>query len=295
MKILIAGASGLIGKALSEFLASTGHTIVKLSRQPGADTIVWNPKEGHVDNSALEGFDAFINLAGENIAGGRWTEEKKKLILESRIQATSLLVKAIQTLKAPPKVLINASAIGYYGSQGDNIVDEDSPSGQGFLAEVCRQWEAATEPAKAAGVRVVIIRIGVVLSKDGGALANMLTPFKLCLGGRIGSGRQYMSWVSLNELIRMIDFALRNEAITGPVNAVAPCPVQNIEFTKTLGKALGRPTVLPMPAFAVRWVFGELGDELLLSSTRVHPTRLQKAGYTYYDPHLSTVLRKEVQ
>lgn len=291
MKILVAGASGLIGQALVRHLAAKEHQVVKLSRQPGEKTIVWNPAKGELDAQQLEGFDAIINLAGENIADGRWTQQKKQAILETRIQSTALLCKTLLQLTLAPKLLINASAVGYYGDQKEVIVDEASPAGKDFLADVCRQWEAAAAPAKTKGVRVVLLRLGVVLAKEGGALANMLTPFKLGIGGRLGSGNQYMSWISLNEVVRIIDFILSDEHLEGPVNAVAPCPATNAEFTKALGKALRRPTWLPMPAFAVRLLFGELADSLLLASTRVHPNKLQQAGYIYSDPSLESTLR----
>lgn len=295
MKILIAGATGLVGSALSRFLEEKGHQVVKLSRKPGADRILWDPDAGSLNIGQLENFDAMINLAGENIADGRWTPAKKKAILESRVKSALLLAKGIHELKNPPTVFINASAVGFYGDQQDKIVDESSPAGTGFLADVCAQWEAAAMKAKREGLRVVLLRIGVVLSRHGGALANMLFPFKWGLGGRIGSGKQYMSWISLHELVLVIDFILRNQSLEGPVNAVGPCPTTNIGFTKVLGKVLKRPTILPLPAAVARLVFGELADELLLAGTRVHPTKLQKAGYSFSDPYLESTLQKEIR
>lgn len=294
MKIIIAGGSGLIGSALSRFLRRKGHHVVCLSRTPNSVDVFWDPKNNRLDPAALEGCDAVINLAGESIAGGRWTAARKKQILDSRLQATFLLANTIRGLQNPPAVFINASAIGFYGDQGDKILDEASHKGGGFLADVCGQWEEAALSIHRENVRVVVLRIGVVLSKEGGALSSMLTAFRLGLGGRVGSGLQYMSWISLNDLVCIIEFILCNERLEGPVNAVAPCPVTNYEFTKTLGKVLKRPAILPLPAFVARLVFGELADELLLGSIRVHPSKLQKAGYTYCNPRLGSALRKEL-
>lgn len=294
MKVLIAGASGFIGSSLTKHLRSKGNEVVILTRKHEAGSIHWDPQKDLLDASLLEGFDAFINLAGESIATGRWTESKKAAIRESRLKSTLLLSSAIAKLQHPPKVLINASAVGFYGDQGEGIVDEASPSGKSFLASVCNEWEASTAPAKNTGTRVVLLRIGTVLAKKGGALARMLTPFSYGLGGRIGPGSQYMSWVSLNELINIIDFLLHNESLDGPVNAVSPYPVTNREFTKSLGKVLNRPTLIPFPAFMAKLIFGEMAEELLLSSTRVHPVRLQKAGYEYMEPNLENVLRREL-
>lgn len=293
MRILIAGASGLVGKSLTIFLQARGHTVIKLSRTLKEKTIVWSPEKGELNAESLEGFDAIINLAGEGIADGRWTAEKKQRILNSRVASTKLLATVILRLKEPPKVFINASAIGFYGDQRDRIVDETSAAGESFLSDVCMKWEEATAPIKEKGVRVALLRTGIVLSKKGGTLAKMLTPFSFGLGGRIGSGCQYMSWVSLNDLIHIIEFTLKNDMIEGPVNAVSPRPVTNEEFTKTLGKVLKRPTWVLMPAFLARLIFGEMADELLLASTRVHPAKLQQAGYSFCEPTLEGALRKE--
>ncbi len=293
MKIVVAGASGLIGTALVPFLISQGHQVATLvcSKLPTTpQEILWNPSTGEIDSQALEGFDAFINLAGENIASGRWSAARKTRIHDSREQATRLLCDTIARLKQPPKVLINASAIGYYGDRGEESLIETSSSGTGFLAQVCRDWEASTERAQSHGVRVVCLRIGVVLTPKGGALRSMLLPFKLGLGGKIGSGKQIMSWVTLDDLVNIFAFALSHHALEGPVNVVAPNPVTNAEFTKALGSALKRPTWLPFPAFAARLILGEMADELLLSSAKVLPTKLQKAGYTWLYPKIQDAL-----
>lgn len=294
MKILIAGSSGLIGSALLPFLTTGGHTVVKLLRTPekeGGNFVLWDPGSGKLNPADLEGFDAIINLAGDNIGSARWTPEKKKAIRNSRIESTALLVKAIKSLKKPPKVFLNASAIGFYGNQGDRIVDETNQNGEGFLAEVCRDWEAAVEPLKKNGTRVVLTRFGVVLSPKGGALANMLMPFKFGLGGKVGSGHQYMSWVTTDEIVGAILHILNTESLSGPVNVVSPEPVTNYEFTKTLGKLLHRPTILPMPAQLARLALGEMADELLLSSTRVKPSKLQQSGYKFLYPKLEGALQ----
>jgi uncharacterized protein (TIGR01777 family) len=246
---------------------------------------------GSIDQARLEGLDGVVHLAGESIATGRWTAEKKARIRDSRVKGTRLLCESLARLDQPPRVLVSASAIGYYGDRGDEILHEDSASGSGFLAEVCHMWEAATEAASQRNIRVVNLRIGVVLSAMGGALATMLFPFRMGLGGIIGSGRQFMSWIALDDLLGSIAYALRTDTIRGPVNAVAPHPVTNREFTKTLGRVLARPTLLPMPAFAARLAFGEMADELLLSSARVEPARLSAAGYDFRYPTLEGGLR----
>lgn len=289
MKIAITGSSGLVGSAIIDKLKKNGHTILRFVRNKedlSDDTLVWDPMKGIENSEKLNGVDIVINLAGENIASGRWTEAKKQRILESRIKGTETLCNALAVLEQPPKLLINASAIGYYGSQGDCIVNEEGPSGDGFLANVCKGWEAATGIAEKTGIRVVKLRIGVVLSKDGGALAKMLLPFKLGLGGVVGSGKQWMSWIALEDLVGIVQHVIEDEAIRGPVNAVTPMAVTNYEFTKTLGKVLNRPTIFPLPAFVARFMFGEMADELLLSSTRVNPTALAMTGYSFLYPDL---------
>lgn len=297
MNILIAGASGFIGSELVPFLRQKGHKVVSLVRDPlsqGPDAVWWDPQQGKVSLQDLEGFDAWINLAGENIASGRWTKEKKKRILESRTKSTALLAQSIPRLQKPPKIWINASAIGIYGDTGDGIVREGSQSGNGFLAEVTRAWETAAKATGYSDTRLVFLRTGVVLGARGGALKAMLWPFKLGLGGAIGSGKQYMSWISLDDYLGVVQFILENP-IEGPVNVVAARAVTNYEFTKTLGKVLQRPTVLPLPSWLARLLLGESADELLLASTRVEPRRLLDAGYTFRHPDLESALRTTLQ
>ena len=294
MKVLVSGSSGLVGSALVPSLTAGGHSVTRLVRSkpaPGAAEAYWSPGAGVVEQSALEGLEAVVHLAGENIADQRWTSEKKARIRDSRVHGTRLLAETLAGLPQPPKVLVCASAIGYYGHRGEEVLREDARPGTGFLADVCQEWEAAAEPARQKGIRVVHLRIGVVLSAAGGALAKMLTPFKLGVGGKLGSGRQYMSWVSLDDLVGIIQFALTTDALAGRVNAVSPNPVTNLQFTRTLGRVLGRPTVLPLPAFAARLAFGEMADELLLASTRVEPARLLGAGYAFRHAELESALR----
>jgi uncharacterized protein (TIGR01777 family) len=275
-------------------LIAGGHTVTRLVRstpRPGQADIPWNPAARSIGTPALEGLDAVVHLAGDNIASGRWTAAKKASIRNSRVQGTTVLCEALAQLVKPPKVLLSASAIGYYGDRGETILREESPPGTGFLAEVCQVWEAATAPAAQRGIRVVHLRFGMVLSPAGGALAKMLTPFRLGLGGVIGTGKQYMSWIALDDVLGAIHHALHTETLQGPVNVVAPSAVTNREFTTTLGKVLRRPTWLPLPAFAVRLMFGEMGDALLLASTRVTPARLMASGYTFQYPELEKALQ----
>jgi uncharacterized protein (TIGR01777 family) len=260
-------------------------------RAPGTAAVHWNPERGEIDAAALEGHDAAVHLAGEPIAEGRWDEEKKRRILESRVKGTRLLAEALAGLSAKPRVLVSASATGFYGDRGDEVLHEESASGEDFLSEVCREWEKATLSASQAGVRVVHLRIGVVLSGEGGALTKMVTPFKLGLGGKLGSGRQYMSWIALEDLVGVIRRALEDESLRGPVNAVAPGAVTNEEFTKALGSALGRPTFMAVPAFAARLAFGEVADAVLLAGARVEPARLKEAGYQFQYPEIEGALR----
>jgi uncharacterized protein (TIGR01777 family) len=294
LKIAIAGASGLVGKALMAFLRTGGHTVIQLVRRPmsaGADTIVWNPYTGELDPEALNGVDAVINLAGESIARGRWNARQKERILHSRVLATKTLVMAMSAMQRPPATLINASAIGYYGNRGDQLLSEESvEAGRDFLANVCIQWEEAAKPLANSGVRVVFARFGIILSAEGGALAQMLTPFKLGLGGTIGSGNQYMSWIAIDDVLGALLHVLMTEELQGPVNVTAPEPVTNASFTKALGSVLHRPTLLPMPAFLVRLLFGEKGDALLLSSSRVYPEALLRSGYQFFYPNLPKAL-----
>ncbi|MEE8200800.1 MAG: TIGR01777 family oxidoreductase [Candidatus Acidoferrales bacterium] len=291
MKIGVSGSTGLVGSALVPFLTTSGHQVVRLVRsKPNPGEVYWSPGEGRLDASGLEGLEAVVHLAGENITG-RWTPAKKARIRESRVQGTQLLAGTLAELAQPPKVLVCASAIGYYGDRGEEVLQEASPPGSNFLAEVCQAWEAASQPAAQKGIRVVSLRIGVVLSPRGGALGQMLLPFKLGVGGKIGSGRQYLSWIAIDDLVGVIHHALTTDSLQGPVNTVAPQAVTNLEFTKTLGRVLGRPTLFPLPAFAARWAFGQMADELLLASARVEPARLKASGYVFRTPDLEGALR----
>lgn len=294
MKVLVTGASGFVGSALVPFLVNEGHFVVRLVRKataPGHSEVAWDPERGTIDLDALEGIDTAVHLAGENIAASPWTAEGKRRIRESRVGGTRLLCESLARLDRPPKALVCASAVGYYGDRGHELLREDSPPGTGFLAQVCRDWEAATEAAGRKGIRVVRLRIGMVLSARGGALARMLGIFRAGLGGRVGSGEQYVSWIALDDLVGAVDHAIRTESLEGPVNAVAPRPVTNREFAKTLARVLGRPAVLPAPAFAVRLLLGEMADELLLASARVEPDRLLLSGYAFRHPELEGALR----
>jgi len=294
LHVCVSGATGLVGSALLPFLTTGSHRVTSLARAASRSpqpVVRWDPAAGTIDAAGLEGMDAVVHLAGESVAGKRWTAATKARIRDSRITGTTLLCETLARLRQPPKTLVCASAIGYYGNAGAAEVREESPSGDGFLADVCRQWEAATAPASAAGIRVVQLRIGIVLSPAGGALASMLTPFRLGLGGRLGSGAQYMSWISIDDLIGAILHALTTGVLRGPVNAVAPLPVTNAEFTRVLGHVLRRPTLLPVPAAAARLAFGEMADALLLGGARVTPARLHDTGYTFRHADLETALR----
>lgn len=284
MNVLVSGSTGLVGTAVVKSLTAEGHRVTRLVRTegvPGASAIAWDPVAKRIPAPALEGLDAVVHLAGENIAKGRWNAAKKAKIRDSRVQGTRVLCEALAQLVEPPKVLVSASAIGYYGSRSDRVMREESRPGDDFLAEVCRDWEAATKLAEERGIRVVHLRIGVVMAREGGALHKMLTPFKLGAGGIMGSGQQYVSWVALDDVAGIVQHALVTETLAGPVNAVAPNPVTNHEFTKTLGRVLKRPTAFPMPKPMVQAMFGEMGDALLLSSMRVEPARLADSGYTF--------------
>ncbi len=294
MKILVTGSTGLIGSALVSSLIAGGHQVARLVRRkpkPGASEVHWDPSADFIDAPGLNGFDAVVHLAGENIGEGRWTAQKKARIKNSRVEGTHLLAEGLAQVSNRPKVMVCSSAVGYYGNRGAEILREDSPPGKGFLAEVCVEWEAAAKPAIAKGIRVVYLRSGVVLSPNGGALAKMLLPFKMGVGGVIGSGDQYWSWIALDDTIGVIHFVLANDQFSGAFNAVAPNPVTNREFTKTLGRVLGRPTIFPMPAAAARIALGEMADEMLLGSTRVEPARLLAAGYKFKFPTLEAALR----
>ncbi len=297
MRILVTGSTGLVGSALVPFLTTSGHGVTRLTRSKnfsggkiGESVAYWNPNAKNMDSAALEGHEAVVHLAGENIAG-IWTQEKKARIRKSRVEGTRLLSRSLAELGKPPRVLVCASAIGYYGNRGDEILTEESESGEGFLAEVCREWEEACEPALEKGIRVVNLRTGLVLSPEGGALKTMLTPFRLGVGGTIGSGNQYISWISIDDMVGVIHHAINQENLEGPVNAVAPNPVTNREFTKTLARVLGRPSFFSVPEFALRILTGEMAEEMLLASTRALPRKLLDTGYKFRYPGLEGALR----
>ena len=292
MRILICGASGLIGKALTKTLEAKGCELLLAGRKEPQDEreTKWTIEDGFAEPKRLEGLDAVIHLAGESVSALRWTDEKKAAIRSSRVDGTRSVVDALAKLKSRPKVLISGSAVGFYGDRDDEILTESSTSGDNFLAKTCREWEAESRRAEDAGIRTVLLRTGVVLSKDGGALATMLLPFKLGVGGVIGDGKQWMSWISLDDEIRAIEFVLEHEEVRGAVNLVSPNPVTNQEFTTALGEALYRPTFIPLPEFAVSMLLGEMGDELLLSSTRAVPARLEQLGFEWQFPALKPAL-----
>jgi uncharacterized protein (TIGR01777 family) len=293
MKILITGSTGLIGSSLIPFLTTGGHRVIRLKRDKskiGENDLYWNPEKGEIDTSKLEGFDAVVHLSGENVAR-RWTDEKKAEIEESRVKSTRLLSNSLSKLEKKPAVLVCASAIGFYGNRDDEILTEDSQAGKGFLADVGRKWEAATALARKAGIRVVNLRLGVVLSPRGGALEKMLLPFRVGLGGKVGSGHQWMSWISIHDVIGATYHAINDDSIVGPVNAVSPKPATNLEFTNTLGNVLKRPTFFSVPSSLLRVIFGEMADETLLSSARVMPSKLLSSGYEFQFTDLETSLR----
>jgi uncharacterized protein len=293
MKVLVSGSHGLVGKALVHSLITDGqdvHRLVRWAATLGSPEVEWDPERGIIDTADLEGFYGVVHLAGESIAEGRWTEEKKRRIRDSRIRGTRLLSESLARLSHPPGVMLCASAIGYYGNRGDELLTESSAPGNDFLAKVCIEWEQATNPAAQKGIRVVNLRFGVILSAEGGALAKMLTPFRMGVGGRVGSGKQWMSWIALDDVVSVIKFLLVAEVLRGPVNVVSPNPVTNAEFTKILGKVLARPTLFPIPEFGVRLAFGEMADALLLASQRVEPKRLKEAGYQFEYPELERTL-----
>ena len=293
MRILISGSHGLVGKALIESLLAKGHSISRLVRgssSPDSRDIEWHPNQGTIQSDKVSRFDAVVHLAGESIASGRWTDEKKRRIRESRVKGTQLLSNVLAQSAQLPAVFVSASATGFYGDRGDEILTEGSSAGTGFLAEVCVQWEKATEPAAEKGIRVVNARLGIVLDKEGGALAKMLPPFRMGIGGRVGSGKQWMSWIALDDVVSALEFVIEHQSISGPVNLVAPNPATNATFTSTLGKALRRPTFLPVPVFGARLAFGEMADALLLSSQRVQPKCLNESGFRFQYPHLREAL-----
>ena len=298
MKILVSGSHGLVGKALIQSLTTDGHEVVRLVRKRtvGQDEIEWHPNQGRIDAERLEGFDVAVHLAGENIAAGRWSSDKKRAIRESRVKGTALLSESLAQLSQPPQVFLSASAIGYYGDRGDELLTESSVPGEGFLADVCVEWEKAPQPAMEKGIRTVCTRFGIILDANEGALAKMLFPFRMGIGGRIGDGKQWMSWIALDDVVNGLKFAIQDETMRGPVNFVSPNPVTNAEFTKTLGRVLSRPTLFPVPAFAARLAFGEMADALLLASQKVEPSVLKERrfpfNWTSLEPALRHLLRR---
>ncbi len=294
LSILISGAGGLVGSALVPFLTTGGHRVIRLVRKltvSGKEEVFWDPITGRIDPDEIGKVDAVIHLSGENIGQGRWTKEKKRKIIESRNKSTALLAETIAGLDPSPKVFVSASAVGFYGDRGGEVVTEEDTCGSDFISGVCSEWEQAAAPAVEQGIRVVFLRIGIALSPLGGALERLLLPFKLGLGGKLGSGNQYMSWIGIDDLICIIYYAINNDSLDGPVNAVAPDPVTNLEFTKILGKVLARPTVFSVPETAIKLALGEMGREILLTSTRVKSQKLANSGYRFKNPDLEGALR----
>ena len=292
MKTLITGSSGLIGTALTSHLRSAGHQTVRLVRRAaGPGEVTWNPPAGTIDAAGLEGIDSVVHLAGAGIGDKRWSDSYRREILESRTVTTDLLARTLAGLETPPAVLLSGSAIGWYGDRGDELLDESSSGSTGFLAEVCQAWEAATQPAEAAGIRVAHLRTGIVLSPAGGALRKLLPLFRLGLGGRFGNGRQWQSWISIDDHIRAVEYLLTAD-IAGAVNLTAPGAVTNRDFTKVLAQVLHRPAVMTVPSFAPKLLLGgELADALLFTGQRVQPARLQSSGFEFRHPTLDGALR----
>ena len=294
MDVVVTGASGLIGTALRPALERAGHRMIAMGRtaKPGPDGLHWDPAAGQIDAGGLEGVGAVVNLAGEGIGNSRWTDEQKRKIHDSRVRGTTLLAETLVKLDRPPKVLLSGSAVGYYGDRGDEVLTEQSRASDGFLANVCVDWEAATQPAQQAGIRVSLLRTGIVLSGQGGALPKMLTPFKLGVGGKLGSGAQWMSWISIEDEAGAIVHLLGDDVPAGPVNLTAPNPASNADFTKALGQALGRPTLIPVPKFGLKLLLGgEMAEEMLLGGQRALPTRLLDSGYVFAQPDLDGALK----
>ncbi|MGM0416570.1 MAG: TIGR01777 family oxidoreductase [Thermodesulfobacteriota bacterium] len=291
MRILISGASGLVGTALCTYLQSCGHTTVPLSRRKEEQQPWWDISKGELSWGAEPDFDVVIHLAGENIASGRWNARKKKRIRMSRVSGTTLLAQSLAEKEHKPQLFISGSAVGFYGDRGDDELTEQSKAGNGFLSQVCQEWEEASAPAAAAGIRTVNTRLGMVLSAKGGALQKMLPPFKLGLGGPLGSGRQFMSWIDIDDLCRAIGHIIQEQSLHGPVNMASPQPVRNKEFSTTLGRVIGRPAILPAPSLALRLLMGEMADALLLSSTRAVPQKLLDSGFIFSRPELYEALQ----
>jgi uncharacterized protein (TIGR01777 family) len=291
MRILVSGSSGFIGSALVPFLTKAGHSAARLVRRKQSENdVFWDPDSGALESRSLDRFDAVIHLGGVNIASRRWTTSFKRAIWDSRIRSTELLVNRISASPRPPQVFVCMSAVGYYGDRGNEILTESSPPGNDFMAQLCVAWEKATRPLVAKGVRVVNLRTGLVLSTGGGALKRILLPFKLGLGGRLGSGNQYWSWIALDDFLAGVQFVLTNQSASGPVNMVAPNPVTNREFVRALGEALHRPAIVPLPAPVLRFVFGEMGDSLFLTGQRVTPDVLNRLGFRHKYPDLGDAL-----
>lgn len=292
MKIYVTGASGLVGSKLCPMLKEAGHDVISLTRaEPKGDAQKqWDPKAETMDPAVLQGCDVLVHLAGENIADGRWTKQQKQKIHDSRVDSTKLLANTISQMENKPQAFVVASAIGYYGDRGSEVLTEASPPGEGFLPEVCINWEQAADAARDAGVRTVHVRTGVVLAKEGGALKAMLTPFKLGMGGVVGSGEQYWSWISLDDIARLFQFAIENNEVSGPINGTAPNPATNREFTKALGKVLSRPTILPMPKFAAKLALGEMAEALILASAKVTPVKAEDLSFIFNHPELKQAL-----
>ena len=296
MKIIISGASGLVGSALVPDLTSNGHDVVRLVRppyRPSPDEAIWDPKSGELDPAVVDGAEVVINLNGRSIGEGRWSPRVKDELRTSRINATKTITAAIARCKRPPSLLVNASAVGYYGDRGDEVLDEKSQPGTGFLADLSRDWEEAALAAQSNSTRVVLLRFGIIIA-DGGALQKMLLPFKLGLGGPMGSGRQFWPWVAMADVLGVIRFAMASPELSGPVNVVSPQETRCSDFTRTLGSVLRRPAILPMPAFAARMALGEMGDALLLASQRVRPGALEEAGYRFETPELDLAIRNAI-
>ena len=298
MKILVTGASGLIGSALLPFLATRGHEPEALRRETSgaprhrsAGARTWNPENGKLDPADLAGFDAVVHLAGENLSGGRWTRSRRARILSSRREGTHVLSTALSRTSPPVPLLICASAFGYYGDRGEEEMTEKNSAGNGFLPQVVREWERAADPARRAGMRVVHLRFGIILTPRGGMLGKLLLPFRLGLGAKLGGGNQYMSWITLEEVLQVIAFTLDHREVTGAVNATSPHPVTNAEFTRTLGHVLHRPALFRIPTFALRWVLGQMAEETLLSGARALPGVLTACGYQFLHPELEGALR----
>ncbi len=298
MRILVSGSSGLVGSALLPVLSAEGHTVARLTRPgkpPDPGNVRWDSARGRIDASALEGFDAVVHLAGENIASGRWTAAQRQRIRDSRVKSTRLIAESLAGLNRPPRALVTASAIGFYGDRGDEVLTEESAAGNGFLPGVCQEWEAANEPAARRGIRVVKLRFGMILAGRGGALKTMLPAFKLGLGGPLGSGRQWVSWIALDDVLGVIGVALEDERLRGPVNVVAPNAVTNRDFSRSLAHVLHRPAIMSVPAFALRLALGEMADGLLLASARVSPARLQSSAYRFLYPDLEGAFQHLLQ